>query len=155
MSHRVAAIDCGTNSFRLLVAEPGADGGLVELTRELRIVRLGEGVDATGELHPEALARTFTAAEDYADQLRAYGVPPERRRLVATSAARGKTVTPATARARSGAEMVPAARVRLNAMTASTSQVALAVNTPDGRCASAAPLRSAWTCSMTAWWRWS
>ena len=88
MSHRVAAIDCGTNSFRLLVAEPGADGGLVELTRELRIVRLGQGVDATGELHPEALARTFTAAEDYADQLRAYGVPPERRRLVATSAAR-------------------------------------------------------------------
>lgn len=84
----MAAIDCGTNSFRLLVAEPAPDGGLVELTRELRIVRLGQGVDASGELHPDALARTFAAADDYADQLRAYGVEPERRRVVATSAAR-------------------------------------------------------------------
>ena len=67
---RVAAIDCGTNSFRLLVAEPGPAGGLVELTRELQIVRLGQGVDATGELHPDALARTFVAAERYAELLR-------------------------------------------------------------------------------------
>ena len=87
-SDRVAAIDCGTNSFRLLVAGPGPDGGLVELTRELRIVRLGQGVDATGELHPDALARTFAAAEAYAEELRAYGVAPERTRVVATSAAR-------------------------------------------------------------------
>jgi exopolyphosphatase/guanosine-5'-triphosphate,3'-diphosphate pyrophosphatase len=88
MIDRVAAIDCGTNSFRLLVAGSGPDGELVELTRELRIVRLGQGVDATGELHPDALARTFAAAEAYADQLRAYGVAPERTRVVATSAAR-------------------------------------------------------------------
>lgn len=88
MSDRVAAIDCGTNSFRLLVAEAAPGGGLVELTRELRIVRLGQGVDASGELHPDALARTFAAAGDYADRLRAYGVEPARRRVVATSAAR-------------------------------------------------------------------
>ena len=84
----VAAIDCGTNSFRLLVAEPGSTGSLVELTRELEIVRLGQGVDATGELQPEALARTFAAAERCADRLRTYGVTPERTRVVATSAAR-------------------------------------------------------------------
>lgn len=85
---RVAAIDCGTNSFRLLIAERGPDSGLVELTRELEIVRLGQGVDATGELHPDALARTFGAAERYAARLRTYAVPPERTRIVATSAAR-------------------------------------------------------------------
>ena len=85
---RVAAIDCGTNSFRLLIAEPGPAGELVELTRELQIVRLGQGVDATGELHPDALARTFAAAERYAARLRAYAVAPERTRVVATSAAR-------------------------------------------------------------------
>ncbi len=49
---------------------------------------------------------------------------------------------------------VAAVRVRLNAMTASTSQAALAVNFPEGRCASAEPLRSAWTCSMIACPRW-
>jgi exopolyphosphatase / guanosine-5'-triphosphate,3'-diphosphate pyrophosphatase len=85
---RVAAIDCGTNSFRLLVAERGPAGELVELTRELQIVRLGQGVDATGELHPDALARTFAAAERYAERLRTYEIAPERTRLVATSAAR-------------------------------------------------------------------
>ncbi len=85
---RVAAVDCGTNSFRLLIAESGPDGALVELTRELAIVRLGQGVDATGELHPDALARTFAAADRYAERLRAFGVVPERTRVVATSAAR-------------------------------------------------------------------
>ena len=85
---RVAAIACGTNSFRLLIAGPGPDGGLVELTRELQIVRLGQGVDATGELQPDALARTFAAAERYAERLRTYDVAPERTRVVATSAAR-------------------------------------------------------------------
>ena len=85
---RVAAIDCGTNSFRLLIAGPGPAGELVELTRELEIVRLGQGVDATGELQPTALARTFAAAERYAAQLRTYAVAPERTRVVATSAAR-------------------------------------------------------------------
>ena len=85
---RVAAIDCGTNSFRLLIAEPGPAGELVELSRELQIVRLGQGVDATGELHPDALARTFAAAERYAQQLQTYDVAPERTRVVATSATR-------------------------------------------------------------------
>lgn len=85
---RVGAIDCGTNSFRLLIAEPGERGGPTELTRELQIVRLGQGVDATGELHPDALTRVFAAAERYAEQLRAYGVAPARTRVVATSAAR-------------------------------------------------------------------
>ncbi len=53
-----------------------------------------------------------------------------------------------------GSVRLAAARVRLNAMTASTSQAALAVNTPDGRCASAEFFRSEWTCSMTACPRW-
>ena len=58
------------------------------------------------------------------------------------------------ARARSVPVRTPEALVRLNAITASTSQAALAVNTPEGRCASAEALRSAWTCSMIAWPRW-
>ena len=49
---RVAAIDCGTNSFRLLIAEQGPDGRLAELTRYPVLVRLGQGVDATGEFQP-------------------------------------------------------------------------------------------------------
>ena len=85
---RVAAVDCGTNSFRLLVAESAPDGRLVELTRELEIVRLGQGVDGSGELHPDALARTFAAAEGYGARLAAYGVAPQHTRVVATSAVR-------------------------------------------------------------------
>jgi hypothetical protein len=61
-----------------------------------------------------------------------------------------RRIVAVVALAKSGAATVPAARVRLNAMAASTSQAALAVNTPDGRCASAKFFRSAWTCSMTA-----
>jgi exopolyphosphatase / guanosine-5'-triphosphate,3'-diphosphate pyrophosphatase len=83
---RVAAIDCGTNSIRLLVAEPDADGGLRDVDRRLLIVRLGQGVDATGRFADEALERTFAACEEYAEVLRAYGV--ERLRFCATSAAR-------------------------------------------------------------------
>ena len=60
---RVAAIDCGTNSIRLLVAESDGAGGLVEIDRQTMIVRLGQGVDATGEFHPDALARTFAATD--------------------------------------------------------------------------------------------
>jgi exopolyphosphatase/guanosine-5'-triphosphate,3'-diphosphate pyrophosphatase len=82
---RVAGIDCGTNSIRLLIAEP-ADGRLRDIHREMRIVRLGEGVDATGRFAPEALARTRAALADYADLLVAHGV--SRVRMVATSATR-------------------------------------------------------------------
>ena len=99
----VGAIDCGTNSIRLLVARvEGPDGGaaggagdgtdgagpvrLVDLHREMRVVRLGEGVDATGQLSEAALERTFAAAEDYARTLRELGA--ESVRFVATSASR-------------------------------------------------------------------
>ena len=83
---RVAAVDCGTNSIRLLIAEAGPDGGLVELDRRTEIVRLGQGVDATGEFHPDALTRTFAATDAYAALIRDAGVPSERIRFVATSA---------------------------------------------------------------------
>ena len=88
MSDRVAAVDCGTNSIRLLVAEQDDQGCLVDLDRRLEIVRLGQGVDATGEFHPDALRRTFAAVDGYRSVLEAAGVPPERTRFVATSAAR-------------------------------------------------------------------
>lgn len=83
---RVAAIDCGTNSLRLLVLERRPDGSVVELTRQLRLVRLGQGVDATGTFAPAALGRTFAAVEEYARLLAAMEV--RRVRFVATSAAR-------------------------------------------------------------------
>ena len=82
---RVAAIDCGTNSIRLLVADvEGRDKADVE--RVMRIVRLGEGVDRSGELSPQALQRTGAALEEYAAICRRLGV--ERTRMVATSATR-------------------------------------------------------------------
>jgi len=83
---RVAAIDCGTNSIRLLVADADADGRLVDVVREMRIVRLGQGVDRTGRFGDDALARTFTALDDYAATIRDTGA--ERVRMVATSATR-------------------------------------------------------------------
>ncbi|MDN5747638.1 MAG: Ppx/GppA family phosphatase [Pseudonocardia sp.] len=87
---RVAAIDCGTNSIRLLVADvtTGADGALAlrDVHREMRIVRLGQGVDASGVLAPEALERTRAALVDYTAVLRRKGT--ERVRMVATSATR-------------------------------------------------------------------
>ncbi|MFJ3893168.1 exopolyphosphatase [Streptomyces sp. NPDC090083] len=84
---RVAAIDCGTNSIRLLVADvnPGT-GELVDLDRRMTIVRLGQGVDKTGRLAPEALERTFAACRDYAAIIKELGA--ERLRFVATSASR-------------------------------------------------------------------
>jgi exopolyphosphatase/guanosine-5'-triphosphate,3'-diphosphate pyrophosphatase len=82
---RVAAIDCGTNSIRLLIADTEGDQ-LRDVHRETRIVRLGQGVDATGEFAPDAIARTRDALLDYAALLKAHRV--ERVRMVATSAAR-------------------------------------------------------------------
>jgi exopolyphosphatase/guanosine-5'-triphosphate,3'-diphosphate pyrophosphatase len=84
----VAAVDCGTNSIRLLIAEGKPGGGLTDLERRTQIVRLGQGVDATGEFHPDALARTFAVVEEYAELIRAAGVGPDRIHFVATSAAR-------------------------------------------------------------------
>ncbi|GAA5138778.1 Ppx/GppA phosphatase family protein [Pseudonocardia adelaidensis] len=87
---RVAAIDCGTNSIRLLVADvtTGSDGvpALRDVHRETRIVRLGQGVDASGRLVPEAIERTRAALADYTAVLRRKGT--ERVRMVATSATR-------------------------------------------------------------------
>jgi exopolyphosphatase/guanosine-5'-triphosphate,3'-diphosphate pyrophosphatase len=85
---RVAAIDCGTNSIRLLIAEPDGAGGLVDLDRQTVIVRLGQDVDATGRFHPDALARTFAATDHYAELVRAAGVPADSVHFVATSASR-------------------------------------------------------------------
>src|SRR3954454_23708547 len=82
---RVAAIDCGTNSIRLLVADVDGDV-LVDVVRRMEIVRLGAGVDRTGRLSDAALARTFTALADYAGQIRELGA--ERVRMGASSAPR-------------------------------------------------------------------
>ena len=85
---RVAAIDCGTNSIRLLIAQPDGAGGLKDLDRRLEVVRLGQGVDATGEFHPDALQRTFAAVEEYAELIKKAEVPVENVHFVATSATR-------------------------------------------------------------------
>ena len=82
----VAAIDCGTNSIRILIADIDTDGKLIELVREMRIVRLGEGVDKTGEFSPAALERTFAACEEYRTLIDAHSVKSVR--FVATSASR-------------------------------------------------------------------
>ncbi|WP_406354351.1 Ppx/GppA family phosphatase [Streptomyces sp. NBC_01635] len=84
---RVAAIDCGTNSIRLLVADADpATGELTDLDRRMTIVRLGQGVDRTGRLAPEALERTFAACREYAEAIKEHGA--RRLRFVATSASR-------------------------------------------------------------------
>ncbi|WP_330468493.1 Ppx/GppA phosphatase family protein [Micromonospora zamorensis] len=87
----MAAIDCGTNSIRLLVADlPGESAGpqapLVDLTRRMEIVRLGQGVDRTGRLAPEAIERTRVALASYAADIEKFGA--ERVRMCATSASR-------------------------------------------------------------------
>src|SRR3954468_5391321 len=91
---RVAAIDCGTNSIRLLVADVTVreDGSswLKDVHREMRVNRLGQGVDATGRLAPESLARTRESLLAYGEMLRRTGTPvgPDTVRVCATSATR-------------------------------------------------------------------
>jgi exopolyphosphatase/guanosine-5'-triphosphate,3'-diphosphate pyrophosphatase len=82
MSAPVAAIDCGTNSTRLLVS----DGATQPLERLMRITRLGEGVDATGHLAPAAIQRTVETLREYRGVMDTLGV--DRVRMAATSAAR-------------------------------------------------------------------
>ncbi|MFF0718497.1 exopolyphosphatase [Micromonospora sp. NPDC003816] len=87
----MAAIDCGTNSIRLLVADlpdpsDGSSAPLRDVSRRMEIVRLGQGVDATGRLAPEAIERTRVALADYAAEIEKLGV--ERVRMCATSASR-------------------------------------------------------------------
>jgi len=87
MTRRVAAVDCGTNSLRLLVADIDPDRvELTDVTRRMEIVRLGQGVDQTGRLAPEALARTTAMLRDYADVIA--GTAAGAVRMVATSATR-------------------------------------------------------------------
>lgn len=89
MTQRVAAIDCGTNSVKLLIAEFGADSGAPHvLLRTSEVVRLGEGVDATGQLSEAALARTFAAVEAFAALIEEFEVPRASVRFCATSATR-------------------------------------------------------------------
>jgi exopolyphosphatase / guanosine-5'-triphosphate,3'-diphosphate pyrophosphatase len=83
---RVAAVDCGTNSIRLLVADVPAEGAHTDLLRRMEVVRLGQGVDATGRLAPEAIERTRVVLAEYTAQARELGA--ERIRMVATSATR-------------------------------------------------------------------
>ena len=85
---RVAAIDCGTNSIRLLIADVEGSS-LREVTREMMVVRLGQGVDQTGQFHPEAIERTLSALDIYAAEIARRGV--EKIRFCATSATRDAT----------------------------------------------------------------
>ena len=85
---RVAAIDCGTNSIRLLIAD--IDGNnFREIVRDMEIVRLGQGVDETGQFHPDAIARTLAAVDKFAAEIAKRGV--EKIRFCATSATRDAT----------------------------------------------------------------
>ena len=84
----VAAIDCGTNSIKVLIGAVRDDGALDVVLRESRVVRLGQGVDETRMLADDALARTFAAIDEFATIIREHGVPTERLRFCATSATR-------------------------------------------------------------------
>jgi exopolyphosphatase / guanosine-5'-triphosphate,3'-diphosphate pyrophosphatase len=87
MTRRVAAVDCGTNSIRLLIADVDPDRAtLTDVDRRMEIVRLGQGVDTTGRLAPDALDRTLTALSGYAALVAERGA--EAVRMVATSATR-------------------------------------------------------------------
>ena len=82
---RVAAIDCGTNSIRLLIADI-TGGNFKEVLRTMEIVRLGQGVDQNKSFHPDAIARTLSAVEKFAQLIATKGV--EKIRFCATSATR-------------------------------------------------------------------
>jgi exopolyphosphatase/guanosine-5'-triphosphate,3'-diphosphate pyrophosphatase len=82
---RVAAIDCGTNSIRLLIADI-TNGNFKEVVRQMEIVRLGQGVDQNKSFHPDAIARTLSAVEKFSAQISSKGV--EKVRFCATSATR-------------------------------------------------------------------
>lgn len=85
---RVAAIDCGTNSIRLLIADVSGEN-FREIYRDMEIVRLGQGVDKTGQFHPDAIARTLSAVDKYVLEIARRGV--EKIRFCATSATRDAT----------------------------------------------------------------
>lgn len=85
---RVAAIDCGTNSIRLLIADI-SNGNFQEVVREMQVVRLGQGVDINKAFHPDAVARTLDAVKKYSQQITSHGV--EKVRFCATSASRDAT----------------------------------------------------------------
>jgi exopolyphosphatase/guanosine-5'-triphosphate,3'-diphosphate pyrophosphatase len=85
---RVAAIDCGTNSIRLLIADIEGNS-FREVLRTMEIVRLGQGVDKTGEFHPDAIARTLAAVDLFAAEIARKGV--QKIRFCATSATRDAT----------------------------------------------------------------
>lgn len=87
-SRRVAAVDCGTNSTRLLVAEADGSGGLVQVERRMQITRLGQGVDRSGSLADEAVDRTLTVLRDYRSAMDDLGVSSHDVRITASSAAR-------------------------------------------------------------------
>lgn len=100
---RVAAIDCGTNTIKLLVGDLEASpDGSIGITRESRMVRLGQGVDSTGRLAPDALERTFAAIDEYAAIIEQARV--DRIRFCSTSATRD---------AQNAAEFTDGVRARL------------------------------------------
>ena len=105
MTTAVAAIDCGTNSTRLLVADENG----AELTRLMRITRLGQGVDRENTLAPEAIARTVAVLQEFRRSMDHLGVA--RVRMVATSAVRdaanGADFIEAASRAAHGCSSVP------------------------------------------------
>jgi len=82
---RVGVVDCGTNSIRLLIADIEGNN-FREITRQMQVVRLGQGVDETNQFHPNAISRTFAAVDLYAGEIARRGV--EKLRFCATSATR-------------------------------------------------------------------
>ena len=88
MTERVASIDVGTNSTRLLVADLDGSGPLITIERLMRITRLGRGVDASGSLDAEAIERTVAVLREYREVMDRHGVAEGRVRMTATSASR-------------------------------------------------------------------